>query len=62
MTECKSSSAPKSTKGNTAKYYSYAEAWTRIKLAQEQGFYFEAIVLQESIISDRCRRLAYDLN
>jgi hypothetical protein len=39
--------------GNANKYLSYREAWTRIKDAQVQGFYFEAITLVESIISDR---------
>lgn len=38
---------------NTAKYLSYAEAWRRIKDATSQGFYFEAVTLCESIISDR---------
>lgn len=40
-------------KGNAAKFFSYREAWTRIKIAQEQGFYIEAVAIQESIISDR---------
>lgn len=40
-------------KGNAPKYLSYREAWTRIKIAQENGFYFEAVTLQESVISDR---------
>lgn len=40
-------------KGNAAKFWSYREAWTRIKQAQEQGFYLEAVTIEESIISDR---------
>jgi hypothetical protein len=40
-------------KGNATKYFSYREAWTRIKLAREAGFFLEAIAIQESIIADR---------
>jgi hypothetical protein len=40
-------------KGKVKKYYSYREAWARIKMAQSNGFYFEAVTLEESIISDR---------
>lgn len=40
-------------KGNIKKYLSYREAWSRIKQAQEQGFYLEAVTLVESILSDR---------
>ncbi|PZO44114.1 MAG: hypothetical protein DCF19_02590 [Pseudanabaena frigida] len=39
--------------GNVNKYESYREAWSRIKLAQENHFFLEAITIQESIISDR---------
>ena len=39
--------------GNEAKYLSYREAWARIKLAQKQGFYLEAVTIEESILSDR---------
>lgn len=39
--------------GNAEKYESYREAWSRIKLAQENHFFLEAITIQESIISDR---------
>ena len=39
--------------GNTAKYLSYAEAWRRIDRAISEGFYFEAVTLQEGIIADR---------
>jgi len=39
--------------GNGAKYLSYREAWARIKLARQQGFFFEAVTIEESIISDR---------
>lgn len=40
-------------KGNASKFFSYREAWTRIKTAQEHGFYIEAVTIQKSIISDR---------
>lgn len=40
-------------KGNVTKYSSYREAWMRIKKAQQQGFYLEAVTLEESIITDR---------
>jgi hypothetical protein len=49
----KSSRPGKTPQGKAKKYYSYREAWARIKVAQEQGFYFEAVTLEESIISDR---------
>lgn len=49
----KSKILQKTIAGNANKYYSYREAWSRIKLAQENGFYLEAIAIQESIISDR---------
>jgi hypothetical protein len=39
--------------GNAAKYFSYSEAWVRIKKALGSGFYLEAVTLQESIIADR---------
>jgi len=39
--------------GNQAKYLSYAEAWRRINAAIAGQFYFEAVTLSESIISDR---------
>jgi hypothetical protein len=35
------------------KYFSYKEAWVRIKKAQGSGFYLEAVTLEESIIADR---------
>lgn len=48
-----SSVSSNTPKGNIAKHLSYKEAWSRIKKAQEQGFYLEAVTLQESIITDR---------
>ncbi|HEV2800978.1 MAG TPA: hypothetical protein VGW12_10800 [Pyrinomonadaceae bacterium] len=39
--------------GNAAKYFSYREAWGRIRKAIGCGFYLEAVTLEESIISDR---------
>ncbi len=48
--------------GKASKFFSYREAWTRIKLAQEHGFYFEAVTIQESIISDRLISYFRDLD
>lgn len=39
--------------GNEAKFLSYREAWARIKVATKQGFYLEAVTIEESIASDR---------
>ncbi len=39
--------------GNAPKHDAYREAWARIRLAKENGFFLEAITIQESIISDR---------
>jgi len=39
--------------GNVKKFFSYREAWTRVKQSQAAGFYLESIALIESIISDR---------
>lgn len=41
------------SKGNVSLYERYVAAWGRIKSAIEQGFYFEAIAIEESIISNR---------
>ena len=38
---------------NKSKYLSYTEAWRRVKVANEGGFYFEVVTLCESVISDR---------
>jgi len=38
---------------NAMRYFSYKEAWVRIKKAQGSGFYLEAVTLEESIIADR---------
>jgi hypothetical protein len=48
----KSKVLQKEIKGNSTKYESYREAWSRIKLAQENHFFLEAIAIQESIIFD----------
>ncbi|MBD2175623.1 hypothetical protein H6F42_01655 [Pseudanabaena sp. FACHB-1998] len=54
MSEYRKSQIPsKEIFGNVNKYESYREAWSRIKLAQENHFFLEAITIQESIISDR---------
>lgn len=39
--------------GNEAKFLSYREAWARIKVAIRQGFFLEAVTIEESIVSDR---------
>lgn len=39
--------------GNGAKYLSYREAWAQIKLASRNGYFLEAVTIEESIISDR---------
>jgi len=38
---------------NANKYFSYSEAWVRIKKAHGSGFYLESVTLEESIIADR---------
>jgi hypothetical protein len=40
-------------KGNIGKYNSYSEAFNRIEESIKEGFYFEAIAIEESIICDR---------
>lgn len=42
-----------SAAGDEAKFLSYTEAWARIRAARMQGFFLEAVTIQESIISDR---------
>jgi hypothetical protein len=49
----KSSGIDTPIQGNSVKCLAYREAYTRITQAQEQGFYLEAITIEESIISDR---------
>jgi hypothetical protein len=54
MSKYRKSQVPsKEIAGNVSKYESYREAWSRIKLAQENHFFLEAITIKESIISDR---------
>src|SRR5687768_12026362 len=38
---------------NGNKYFSYSEAWIRIKKARGSEFYLEAVTLEESILADR---------
>jgi hypothetical protein len=38
---------------NSKKYMNYTEAWAQIKKALDHAFYFEAVTLEESIMSDR---------
>lgn len=51
--ERKSDAIREDTEGNVEKYLSYSEAWARIDEAREQGFYLEAVTIEESIICDR---------
>jgi hypothetical protein len=44
---------PSTRLGNRPKFHSYKEAWERIKASRKAGFFLEAIVIEESIISDR---------
>lgn len=46
-------STEKQSKGNSNKHDSFKEAFSRIKQAQADGWYFEAVTLQESILCDR---------
>jgi hypothetical protein len=41
--------------GNTQKYLSYTAAWERMDQAIQQGFFLEAVAIQESMIFDRLR-------
>jgi hypothetical protein len=49
----KSTPPQQTPKGNANKYRRYREAWTRIKKAKDDEYYFEAVTLEESIICDR---------
>jgi hypothetical protein len=54
MSELRKSGSPKSdVTGNKKKYHSHREAWARINQAIDEGFYFEAVTIEESIITDR---------
>jgi hypothetical protein len=55
----KSQTSQNAIAGNASKYESYREAWSRIRLAQKNGFFLEAIAIQESIISDRLLSYLY---
>ncbi len=39
--------------GNAAKFFCYAEAWTRISRATKSGYFLEAVTIEASIVSDR---------
>ena len=39
---------------NASKYFSYSEAWVRIKKARASGFYLEAVTLQEHYRRQAC--------
>jgi hypothetical protein len=41
--------------GNTEKYNSYKVAWERMESSIEQGFFLEAVAIQESMMFDRIR-------
>lgn len=45
---------------NIHKYESYKNAFDQIKLAIEEGFYLEAITIEESILCDRLLRFCKD--
>jgi len=49
----KSTQPKKAVTGNKQKYLAYREAFARIKESHENGFYLEAIAIEESIITDR---------
>jgi hypothetical protein len=49
----KSTPTAQEAEGNTKKFLSYREAWARIRLSIDTGFFFEAVTLEESVISDR---------
>ncbi|MBU0596378.1 hypothetical protein KJ567_06830 [Candidatus Bipolaricaulota bacterium] len=49
----KSTPHTNSVAGNSTKYESYREAWSRIDSACEDTYFLEAITIEESIISDR---------
>lgn len=49
----KRKSEAKKANGNSRKFDSFREALARIKTAQTEGWYFEAVTLQESILCDR---------
>jgi hypothetical protein len=49
----KSTPPQRTPKGRIKKYLSYREAWSRIETAKDNGYYFEAVTLEESIICDR---------
>lgn len=40
---------------NTEKHSSYTAAWSRMSSAIEQGYYLEAVAIQESMMFDRIR-------
>lgn len=46
--------------GNGAKFLCYREAWTRIEEALQQGFFLEAVAIEESIIWDRITSYLHD--
>ena len=51
--ERKSGDYEEDVSGNVEKYHSYREAWKRIDEAIEEGFYLEAVTIEESVICDR---------
>jgi hypothetical protein len=46
-------------KGNAGLYQAYMVAWERIKGSMEAGYFFEAIAIEESIISNRLTSFLY---
>ncbi|MFZ0244250.1 hypothetical protein [Candidatus Binatus sp.] len=52
---------PTASKGNVKLRDRYQNAWERIDGALEQGFYFEAIAVEESILSNRITSFLYGI-
>jgi hypothetical protein len=49
----KSQAAPPDVRGDAVKHDAYREAFSRMAAATAQGFFIEALAIQESIINDR---------
>lgn len=39
--------------GNAAKFFTYADVWTRISRATKSGCFLEAVTIEDGIVSDR---------
>jgi hypothetical protein len=49
----------RATNGNVGLHERYVVAWSRISLSIDQGFHFEAIAIEESIMSNRLKSFLY---